>query len=483
MKSSLGITYDVLKERNPKLIMLSMPAFGNTGPYRNYRGYGANMEALMGHGLLRGYPDLDPTHNSSVLFSDAAAGALGSFAVMTALYQRHRTGKGQFIDLAQAEGVAQTYAQAYMDYAMNGRQQTTYGNRDVSRAPQGVYPSQGDDAWVTISCGDDTEFAALCRVMGQPDLAADKRFANSLERYKNQDELDPIISAWTATRTNIEAFHELQAAGVTAGPVLIQPDIVADPQLRHRDVWQEVTVKMTGTHSYLKPIIGRMSKTPLSIRRAAPYLGEDNEYVYRELLGYSARSTSGSSTTTTPATSSSSSANHRSKPPVGQYRGLKPSASASLKVSHDRRVRSDNLWRCARRLTLESTAMPLTARQRLLRRGDVFPGRTFAPALATRQPPVASSLASKGYIALGKARQTLTLATAHTRQGTARRLCEPAAAAKQPREAIRQTPRVSADFCRAENGRLLRRSRWLAEELGSHSANSVSSHRSFTLFK
>jgi crotonobetainyl-CoA:carnitine CoA-transferase CaiB-like acyl-CoA transferase len=245
------------------------------------------MEALMGHGLLRGYPELDAAFNSSVLFSDAAAGALASFAVMTALYQRHRTGKGQKIDLAQAEAVAQTYAQGYMDYAMNGRQQQSLGNRDIARAPQGVYPSLGDDCWVAISCGDDAEFRALCDVIGHPSLAADKRFASSLERYNNQDDLDSYITEWTKQRSNVEAFHALQAAGVTAGPVYIQPDVMADPQLKARDVWQLVNVRMTGTHPYLKPIIGRMSKTPLSIRSAAPSLGQDNEYVYRELLGYS----------------------------------------------------------------------------------------------------------------------------------------------------------------------------------------------------
>jgi crotonobetainyl-CoA:carnitine CoA-transferase CaiB-like acyl-CoA transferase len=285
--SNLGITWEEVSARNPRLIMLSMPAFGNTGPYAHYRGYGANMEALMGHGLLRGYPELDATFNSSVLFSDAAAGALGSFAVMNALYQRHRTGKGQKIDLAQAEAVAQTYAQGYMDYAMNGRQQPVLGNRDVSRAPQGIYPSLGDDSWLAISCGDDAEFCALCAVIGLPGLADDERFSGSLDRYKNQDDLDPLIAAWTQKRTHIEAFHELQAAGVTAGPVYIQPEVLADPQLQERDVWQQVHVRMTGAHPYLKPIIGRMSKTPLTIRRAAPSLGQDNDYVYKDVLGYS----------------------------------------------------------------------------------------------------------------------------------------------------------------------------------------------------
>jgi crotonobetainyl-CoA:carnitine CoA-transferase CaiB-like acyl-CoA transferase len=182
--------------------MLSMPAFGNSGPYRDYRGYGANMEALMGHGLLRGYPDLDPTHNSSVLFSDAAAGALGSFAVMTALFQRHRTGKGQFIDLAQAEAVAQTYSQAYMDYSMNRRQQTTLGNRHPTRAPQGVYPSLGEDAWITISCGSDEEFQGVCRVIAQPGLASDKRFANSLNATRIRTN-STDHRRWTSQKDNI----------------------------------------------------------------------------------------------------------------------------------------------------------------------------------------------------------------------------------------------------------------------------------------
>jgi crotonobetainyl-CoA:carnitine CoA-transferase CaiB-like acyl-CoA transferase len=283
----LGISYDILSKHNPRLIMMSMPAFGNTGPYRHYRGYGANMEAVMGHALLRGYADRDPTHNSVVLFSDAASGATGAFAVQAALYHRLKTGKGQFIDLAQAEAVAGTYSQAYMDYAMNRRVQHTIDNRDPSRAPQGVYRCRGGDNWIAVSCGDDKEFRSLCDVMDRPELKEDERFANVSRRYRNQDELDSEISSWTADLDMFEAFHALQLAGVPSGPVQNAADVLDDPHLRERGVWQEVTTERTGKRLHLKPVLGKMSKTPLAIRSAPPTLGHDNAYIYKDILGYS----------------------------------------------------------------------------------------------------------------------------------------------------------------------------------------------------
>ena len=283
----LKISYDILKQHNPELIMLSLPAFGATGPYRHFRAYGANMEAVLGHTLLRGYADSDPTHNTNVFFADACAGATSAFALLAALRFRLKTGKGQLIDMAQAENVAQTFSQALMDYSMNGRIQTTLGNRDPARAPQGVYRCAGDDAWIAISCGSDAEFQGLCAVMGRTDLAADDRFAGSLERYTHQDALDAEIKAWTAAQEHYDAFHALQKAGVTCSPVLTVAEVAADPHLQARDMWQEVTHPYAGTHRYLKPPISHMSKTPLQYWRHAPPLGFDNEYVYKQVMGYS----------------------------------------------------------------------------------------------------------------------------------------------------------------------------------------------------
>ena len=282
-----SLTYDVLSKVNPKLIMCSMPAFGTFGPYSRFRAFGANMEAVVGHSLLRGYTDTDPTHNTGVFLADACGGATAAFAIMSALYHRNKTGRGQFIDMSQAENVSHTLSQAVMDYSMNGRVQSTMGNRDASRAPQGVYRCQGDDAWLALSCGSDEEFAGLCGAMDRADLLTDARFADSLSRYANQDALDAEITEWTQTQHNYRAFHRLQEHGVACSPVLSPADVFADPHLQARGIWQQLKHPAAGTHYYLKSPLSHMSKTPLSIYRPASTLGQDNEYVYKELLGYS----------------------------------------------------------------------------------------------------------------------------------------------------------------------------------------------------
>jgi crotonobetainyl-CoA:carnitine CoA-transferase CaiB-like acyl-CoA transferase len=282
----LGISYDILSRHNPRLIMASLPAFGVVGPYSHFRAYGANMEAVVGHTLLRLYPDTDATNATSVFLADAAGGATGAFAIMAALYHRRRSGRGQFIDLSQAENVMHTLSQAVMDYSMNGRVQGSYGNRHPYRAPQGVYRCAGEDCWLALSCADDAEFVALCAVIGRPELAQDERFATLDARQKNHDELDAIVEAWTVDKDHYDAFHALQAAGVTASPVLTAAEVFNDPHLRARDDWQQVTHPAAGTYWHLKSPIHHMSKTPLNIRKHASLLGEDNEYVYKQVCGY-----------------------------------------------------------------------------------------------------------------------------------------------------------------------------------------------------
>ena len=282
-----NITYEDLKKHNPALIMASLPAFGADGPYSHFRAYGANMEAVVGHTLLRGYVDTDATTVTSVFLADACGGATSAFAIMAALHHRRKTGHGQFIDMSQAENVMHTLTQAVMDYSMNGRVQTTMGNRHAYRAPQGCYPCTGDDHWITISVDTDEEFAGLCRVMGRDDLIADERFADSLSRYKHQDALEEAIAAWSATQDHIEAFHALQQAGVPAGPVLRAGEVYDDPHLQARDDFQVVTHPVAGTYTHYKSPIHHMSGTPLPIRKYAAPLGEDNEYVYKDVCGYS----------------------------------------------------------------------------------------------------------------------------------------------------------------------------------------------------
>lgn len=299
--AKLGITYDRLKEVNPQIIFLSMPGFGNTGPYRHFKGFGANMEAVSGHTWLRSYRDLDLTKLQGIYQGDPAAGAHAAFAVMAALHYRKRTGKGQFIDLSQMESVAQHLAHGFMDYSLNRRDQEPWANLDPSMAPHNVYPCAGEDYWVAIAVEDDEQFAALCRVMGRAELAQDERYADAVSRYRNQGELDKIIAQWTKDKGHYEVMHLLQGEGVPAVAVLKQTEMVTrdkvgDPHLRERGYFEWVTHPHTGptidgkdtpgTHLYPGPL-AKLSKTPLSIRTPAPPLGQDNDYVYKQLLGLS----------------------------------------------------------------------------------------------------------------------------------------------------------------------------------------------------
>jgi len=283
----LGLTFDVLKEVREDIIYLSMPALGCSGPQKYCSLFGAQLQALAGHTWLTRYPDEDYTTTQSLLFhSDASAGASAAFAVLCALYRRNRTGKGQFIDLAQIETVIPHLGEAIMDYTMNKRVQEPIGNRNTAMAPQGVYRSRGDDKWVVISVPSDDEWQGLCRALGNPPWASDDRFATLAGRLQNHDELDKYIEAWTCSHDNYEAMLILQQEGVPAGPVLDHRDAYHDAQLLSRGFFEVVSHREAGTHLY-PGMLFNMDKTPLSIRKPPPCLGEHNDYVFRDVIGMS----------------------------------------------------------------------------------------------------------------------------------------------------------------------------------------------------
>lgn len=278
----LGVTYEVLRAARPDIIMLAFPGYGNTGPYRHFKGLGANVEALVGHTWLRGYPDSDPSTTYSVYHADPAAGATAAFAVLAAIHHRRKTGQGQYIDMSQAENVIHHLSQAVMDYSMNGRGQGTLGNRDPSMV-QGCYRCAGEDKWLVLSLEDDEEFVALGHLMGKPGLAQDPRFADAVSRYHNHDALDTIISAWTADKDHYELFHLLQRAGIPAGPVVDFGEVLHEPHLRARNFFLRTTHPDAGTHDYAGHLFRLSEGQPPN--KPAPTLGQHNDYVYRELLG------------------------------------------------------------------------------------------------------------------------------------------------------------------------------------------------------
>lgn len=283
----LGLTYDVLRDVKPDIIYLSMPGLGCSGPHKYYTGFGAQLQALAGHTWLTRYPDLDYTTTQSLLFHcDASSGATAAFAVLCALHYRNRTKKGQFIDLAQLETVIPHLGEAIMDYTMNGRVQEPMGNRHPSMAPHGVYRCRGEDRWVAISVSSDEEWQGLCRALGNPQWASEERFSTSKGRLENQDELDKCIEEWTCCHDNYEVMYILQKEGVAAGPVIDQRDAYHDAQLQCRGFFEVVSHREAGTHLY-PGMLYKMGKTPLSIRKPPPCLGEHNDYVFKDVIGMS----------------------------------------------------------------------------------------------------------------------------------------------------------------------------------------------------
>jgi len=283
----LGLGYEVLSKVNPEVIMISASGLGTEGPYKGYSTFGTNLDAITGMTVLRGYPGSDFTERDLIpVWTDNVAASTVAFAALVALQYREKTGKGQFIDLSQAEGFLPHMGEALMDYTMNGRVGQAIGNRHSSNAPQGCYRCRGEDRWVTISVTSDAEWQVFVETLGNPEWAKEARFADTLGRWANQDELDRHIEEWTLQHDRYEVMHLLQAAGVAAGPVLGPADEYEDAHLNERGFFVEVTHREAGTHRY-PGMFFRFSRTPAGIRIPPNCLGEHNDYVFGEILGMS----------------------------------------------------------------------------------------------------------------------------------------------------------------------------------------------------
>ena len=281
-----GITYDVLKEINPRLIMLRMPAYGLDGPYKNYRGFGTHVEGMIGHHWLRGYPDGSPDETGEAFTADALAGVMGAFAVTSALLRREETGVGQQIEMPLAEAFLPALGEWILDYTMNGRVAEPQGNLHRTHAPHSVFPTQGEDQWIAIDAPTDEEFATLCEVLGAPELASDERFRSGDARKANEPALNDALSALTRNHVNDDLFHRLQAAGVMAGSVHNEAALLQSEHLIERGFFENITIEGVGTHTY-PGIMTKWEHTPNHLRTPPPKLGEHNEAVYLDLLGYS----------------------------------------------------------------------------------------------------------------------------------------------------------------------------------------------------
>ncbi len=288
---NLGIDWDVLRARNPRLILIRMPSIGLAGPYAHYVGFGAHVEALTGFTALRGYTDLDLSANGPTYHMDPASGTAAVFAALAALRRRERTGVGECVELAQAENLLHHLGDHLVEASLSGTHRERLGNRHVTFAPQGAYrcaaePGDGDgasDRWVVLTVTDDADWAALRRAMGDPSWADDERFASAAGRQAHHDEIDGHLTAWTTTSSRHEIAARLQAEGVAAGPVLDEVDLVADPHLAHRGFFRRNGSEDLGEWD-LPGHLWHWDGPPLAfgpIQR----MGADNAYVLRDIVG------------------------------------------------------------------------------------------------------------------------------------------------------------------------------------------------------
>jgi crotonobetainyl-CoA:carnitine CoA-transferase CaiB-like acyl-CoA transferase len=282
----LGIDYDRLRAIRPDIIVVRMPGFGLSGAYRDYRCWGNHLEAMAGHQLVRSYPDMSPDAAGETYACDSVAGLSGALATVMALRHRARTGRGQLVEVPQVEAFMQMMATEILDYTLNGRVAGPAGNEHRTDAPHGVYPCRPHpNSWIAIHATGDTQWASLCRVLGTAVLAHDQRFLTMASRWRNRRELDAELACLTGERDRDELFQRLQAAGVPAGPVQDEADCFRCPQLAARGFFQEQTRADIGTHRY-PGMLFQWTDTPNRHRRPPPTLGQDNDHVYRSLLGY-----------------------------------------------------------------------------------------------------------------------------------------------------------------------------------------------------
>ena len=279
----LGYTYEELRKHRPDLIYVSMPAFGNTGPWKGYLGYGIGQEQLSGMAHMTGYRGEGPM-KSGINHGDPITGSHAAGILMAALRHRRRTGKGMYIDVSQQESSVALMGPEVLAYQMTGQEPERRGNRSGWYAPANSYRCAGEDRWVTIAATNQDQWRSLAQAMDADGLADDPRFDTNEARRENHDDLDRIISEWTIGLEAYDVTRKLQRLGVPAGPVLRGPDLLQDAHYKDRGTFVTVDHPQVGPKQY-PGIPWKMSATPGVVRWPSPTLGQHNREVYGELLG------------------------------------------------------------------------------------------------------------------------------------------------------------------------------------------------------
>ena len=283
---NFDLEYPVLRQANPEIIMVSISGFGQTGPDRDYVAYGANIEASCGLAAATGYADDDRPYQSTLFYADPVTAGHAAVAILAALHYRARSGRGQYIDMSLHENGITSFPEAIMEYSLTGNLPRRRGNRHPRFAPQGCYPSVGDDAWVVLCVRSNDEWEALTEVIQRPDLGRNQELSTAEGRQAHHDELDGLISEWTSRHDHNEAARILQRAGVPAGPVLANWELVSNPHFHARRFYVPIEHPDMGVFPY-PGMPWKLSETPGQVRTASPRFGEHNGLLYRDFMGLS----------------------------------------------------------------------------------------------------------------------------------------------------------------------------------------------------
>ena len=279
-----GLGHERLLELNPQVVALSTCLMGRTGPLAQFSGFGNLAGAVTGFYELTGWPDRAPA-GPFLAYTDYISPRYLVAAVLAALAWRREHGRGQSIDLSQAECAIQFLAPALADWVVNGRAATRQGNADPWFAPHGVYPGAGEDRWVAIVCETDEQWAALCAAIGAEAQLGDLIGCDRAARLARAAELDDRLARWTAARPAEEVESRLIAAGVPAHTVVNSTAAGQDPHLQAQGHFVTVEHPVHTTCVVEGPRV-RLSRTPGQVTRAGPRLGEHTDEILRGLLGY-----------------------------------------------------------------------------------------------------------------------------------------------------------------------------------------------------
>lgn len=278
-----GLGYQALSAVNPRLIYAALSGFGQTGPYAQRTSYDIIAQAMGGLMAMTGFPDGPPTRGGGAL-GDFIGGVFMAAGILTALHYRDRTGKGQLVDVSNMDVVFSMLDNWPTVYGLTGRLPERTGNRHPFTAPYDCF--QATDGYVVIGVGNSLLFRALVTAMGMPELAQDRRFKSSPARLERHDEVNRVVGDWVKDRTVDEVMRVLGPAGanIPCAPVMTVDRLMADPQIRARDMVVNLPHATLGQI----PVSGipfKLSESPGALEHLGPDLGQHNDEIYRGLLG------------------------------------------------------------------------------------------------------------------------------------------------------------------------------------------------------